>query len=358
LHRLRLIAPTATPAEVEGMVERIDALDVSSEVRTEARAIRNLAARRPLDSGVVAWIMAGAYPGESRRLTQLAASARVPWDLAPLIRALPKNEEPAREVLRRLLLVQLAAASGRLEEARAELEALAANHPDRALEYRILLELASPVSPDADLLRTLRARLRVVQTKAVPRYASMYGVVEPGIYGPRAIVLDAMLTRRIAERIDSAGTMRQGAALATPFEGDYRELVLAEIAVADGAHERALGLMGPGRPEWHRVRPDPLSYLVGLSRWTRIQSLIAVGNEDDALRWLETLPDVGGYDLIYTPQASLLRARILERQGLTGAAAREYRRAAELWEEADPEFEPLVREARLGAQRAGGGPEG
>jgi hypothetical protein len=114
--------------------------------------------------------------------------------------------------------------------------------------------------------------------------------------------------------------------------------------------------MGPGRPEWHRVRPDPLSYLVGLSRWTRIQSLIAVGNEGDALRWLETLPDVGGYDLLYMPHASLLKARILERQGRTGAATREYRRAAELWEEADPGFEPLVREARLGAQRAGGAP--
>jgi hypothetical protein len=238
-----------------------------------------------------------------------------------------------------------------MTEARAELATLGARYPARALEYRVLLELASPLEPSPDELRGLREAVRT--TPALPGRGRvlMDAVSEPGIFAPRAIVLDAMLTRRLGESIDSAGILARGRAISERFIPDYRNYALVEILSASRRHERALAVLGPGRPQWHRVRPDPMSYLAGTSRWARIESLLALGRDDDALRWLETFPDVGGYDLLYLPRASLMRARILERRGRQAEASLAYARAAELWEGADPEFGPLLREALAGAER-------
>lgn len=352
-HLVRLMGPVSSTEEIGEIVGRLIDLGAPEDVLMEARAISALSHRRPLDGRVAEWVTDGTFALESRRLTQLAASARVPWDLAPFIRELPPTEEPRRRVLRRLLLAQLAAASGRMREAHEELDALAATHPDRALEYRILLELSSAIRPSADDLGELRSRLRSLPDSRGPRHALMEAVAASGLYGPRAIVLDAMLTRGLGEPIDSAAVMARGRGRPEEFVPEYWRHVVVEILGATASHERILGVMGPGRPEGHGSRPDPLSYLAGTSRWARIRSLLALGRDEEALRWLQTFPDVGGYDLVYVAQASLLSGRILERYGRRSEAASAYRRAAQLWERADPEFDRLVAQAREGLERTG-----
>jgi hypothetical protein len=149
----------------------------------------------------------------------------------------------------------------------------------------------------------------------------------------------------------------RGRAASHYFDPRRTDDVRAAISNARGDHARALTVLGPGAPEWS-IYADPFSYLVATSKWTRIQSLIALGQYEDALRWLETVPDAGGYDLIYVAPAALLRAQILERRGRAAQAATAYRDAAEIWSSADPSFHSLVDEARRGAERTGAAPAG
>jgi hypothetical protein len=91
-------------------------------------------------------------------------------------------------------------------------------------------------------------------------------------------------------------------------------------------------------------------------RFLRAELLRAAGRDAEALRWYETFPDPGGYDLHYLAPAHLGRARIHERRGERALAAAQYRRVAELWAECDPELRPVVDDARragaaLGATR-------
>lgn len=358
LHRIRLMGPHADPSLLESLLGRLAELDVTAGVWAEANAIVGLNAREPLENHTVEWVTNGSFALESRRLTQLAASARVPYDLSPFIRALPPTDEPQRGVLRSLLLAQLAASAGRMREAREELRLLSNSHPARALEYRILLELANPIPPSQDSLFVLRDRLRSQVSDPGPNEAMMAMVAESGIFQPRASVLDAMLTRRLGEVIDVEAGVRGPEGPMNRSRSDYEKYLQLEDLAADGSDEQLLRSLGPGRPESHRMRPDPLSYLVGVWRWSRIQSLLALGRDEEALRWLGTIPDVGGYDIVYIGEAALLRARLLERGGRLNQAATEYGRALELWGAADPEMTDFVEEARLGVERTGGVPRG
>ena len=57
------------------------------------------------------------------------------------------------------------------------------------------------------------------------------------------------------------------------------------------------------------------------------------------------------FDFVFLAPSHVQRGRILERLGRQKQAAEHYRKALELYKESDPEFEPLVREAREGLVR-------
>jgi DNA-binding SARP family transcriptional activator len=352
LHLMRLMGPTADPDELSLVVRGYEGVHASGDVRREVAAIVALNRRRPSDDAVLDWLPGGSISEESRRLTQLAASSRVPHDLAPLVRALPATDDPYRLTLRWLLSAQLAAASGRMREAHAALDTLSALNPLRALEYRVLLTVASPVPAPPDSLRALRSRLRSEPVhEGSP--LGLWSIVEDRLDIPRAVVLEAMLTVRLGEAVDSTDLRTRGRAASHLFEPTYARYLRTVRFEGEANHARVLATLGPGSPE-SGTYPDPLSYLVGTSKWARIQSLVALGRDEEALRWLETIPDVGGYDLIYIAPASLLRGQILERLGRNPQAAAAYRRAAELWADADGEFDALLHSARDGAERTGG----
>ena len=351
LHLIRLMGPTADAKDIDQAVRHLDRLQPSEDARMEASAIAALNRRRTPDPSVAKWLTRGSFSQESRRLTQLAASARIPYDLAPFIRGLPPTDNGYRRVLRRLLLTQLAASAGRMREAYAELDTLSALNPYRALEYRCFLALSNPIAPPADTLRALQRKLRLIPLRPGSPLG-LWSVTDARIDAPRALVLDAMLSSRLGEPVDTTTLMARGRSASHDFDPAYVSYLRAVVGERAGDHARVLAALGLGSPE-SRQYPDPLSYLVGTSKWERIQSLIALGRDREALRWLETIPDVGGYDLVYIAPASLLRARILERLGRNAQAAEAYRRAAQIWAHADPAFDSLVASARRGAERTG-----
>jgi tetratricopeptide (TPR) repeat protein len=349
LHLIRLMGPSTDADDLEDVVRQYDQARMSDELRSELAAILALNRRRPPDDLVMAWLPRGSAVQESRRLTGLAASVRVPYDLAPLVRALPPTDDLNARILRRLLTAHLAASAGRMREANADLDTLSALSPHRALEYRTFLALASPVAPPDDTLRVLRRSLRSQPVSEGPPLG-LWSVSADRLDTPRALVLEAMLTTRLGEPVDSTTLMETGRAATHVFDPAYVRYLRTVFLEGEGSHARALGLLGPGSPE-SGTYPDPLSYLVGTSKWTRIQSLVALGLNEEALRWLETIPDIGGYDLIYVAPAALLQGQILQRLGRNPEAAAAFRRAAELWADADPEFSGLLQAAREGAER-------
>jgi DNA-binding SARP family transcriptional activator len=349
VHLIRLMGPTADPDDLAMAVQQYPQAHASGEVSREVAAIAALNRRSPSEAEVGDWLPGGGVSAESRRFTQLAASARVPYDLAPVIRALPPADDPSGRTLRWLLLAQLAASSGRLGEAHEALDSLSTFSPLRALEYRSLLAVTSPVPWPAEELRALRRGLRSEPIEAGPPLG-LWSVTQDQLDGPRAIVLEAMLNSRLGEPTDSTELLARGRASSHGFEPAYSRYLRTARFEGEANHARVLGTLGPGSPE-SGTYPGPLSYLIGTSKWARIQGLVALGRDEEALRWLETIPDVGGYDLVYIAPASLLRGQILERLGRNSPAAAAYARAAELWADADSDFDALLSAARDGAER-------
>lgn len=76
------------------------------------------------------------------------------------------------------------------------------------------------------------------------------------------------------------------------------------------------------------------------------QLLRELGRDEEALRWYASFPDPSVYDLMFLAPAQLRRAEIHDRRGERPQAAEHYRRFLELWQDADPELQPLVTQAR------------
>jgi len=87
---------------------------------------------------------------------------------------------------------------------------------------------------------------------------------------------------------------------------------------------------------------------VALSRERFLMAMLLenAGRTEEALMWYGTFEDSGPHDRMYIAPSHLRRARIHQRLGNLETADVHYRAFIELWRDADPEFQPLVEEAR------------
>jgi hypothetical protein len=83
-----------------------------------------------------------------------------------------------------------------------------------------------------------------------------------------------------------------------------------------------------------------------MGRFQRALALEQAGRQEEALRWYASLGQFSTFDLIYAPLGYFQQGKLLEQRNQPAAAAVAYSRFIELWETADPEYQPLVREAR------------
>jgi DNA-binding SARP family transcriptional activator/tetratricopeptide (TPR) repeat protein len=70
------------------------------------------------------------------------------------------------------------------------------------------------------------------------------------------------------------------------------------------------------------------------------------GQWEEAAAWFGGVGTLSIADYAYAAPAALHRGRIAERQGKAPEARAAYRRVLRLWQDADPEFQPMVEEAR------------
>jgi hypothetical protein len=131
------------------------------------------------------------------------------------------------------------------------------------------------------------------------------------------------------------------------------DLVRAQAGESRGNVLARAGLLSDALRHYESVYPMTwfgfrVSAMVsgGLARFQRADALARAGREDEALGWYGSVAEFSTFDLVYAALGHLQRARLLDRRKEAAAAAREYTRFLELWETADPEYQPLVREAR------------
>jgi tetratricopeptide (TPR) repeat protein len=81
-------------------------------------------------------------------------------------------------------------------------------------------------------------------------------------------------------------------------------------------------------------------------RYFRAELLERLGREDEALGWYAAIAERAAYELVYLAPAHRRQAEIYARRGQRNLAAQHYRRFIQLWNEADPELQPAVAEAK------------
>jgi len=87
-------------------------------------------------------------------------------------------------------------------------------------------------------------------------------------------------------------------------------------------------------------------YALGHVRFLRAEILSELGRQEEALSWYASIPGRPLYDLVFMAPSHRRQAEIHERLGNPEKAAEHYARFIELWNESDPELQPLVADAR------------
>jgi serine/threonine-protein kinase len=250
---------------------------------------------------------------------------------------------------------------GRLAAARAE--AASSSVPDQVGEPTFsavvtALSAAHPFYPVSEqALEAARAELLSWNTEIWP------GDAESVLYG-RAD--QAEVTRLYLLGLISA-RMGQGAAArdyATELEGqgplaewgsmvsDLAHTVRALAARSEGRLEDSLAEIEQARYETHYawLTTSPL-HAQSAGRFLRAELLEVAGRDEEALRWYRASTELSFFDVINLAPAHLRRAEIYERLGDEQNAVHHYARFIKLWQDADPELQPMVEEARHALER-------
>ncbi len=257
-------------------------------------------------------------------------------------------------VLTRILLAHAELAQGRWAAASAELDLLSTVAPALARELHIVLATLPFMTLHPGTLRALLA----VTPDGVP--------LSPGYAAPGQLSLQPPWTGRYARGLLHAALGERGPALAIATEleqppaaglrtRDDTLLLALRQQLARGLRVRvlersgntaaALRTLGPPRLPSLRVLPGIMQHPTAAERFLRARLLHELGRDDEALRWLSSIPDPSGYDAVYLAPSHLLQGTILEQRGDTTAAARHYERVAQLYAGADDALQPMRRAA-------------
>jgi DNA-binding SARP family transcriptional activator len=347
LHLARIAGMEGRPRLVDSLASLGLLLDAGRTQRLELRALRAFAGSQRQDQDEVLAEIGRLDDATAINVaTIVAVSAADNEDAVKAVDAAAHRgrSTPARgraEVLRRALLL----AHGRSSEL-GRLEHLApVFHASRVLEYRaVVATLPRPfITMPRDTLLAIRAALSSFPGEARTHIA-LYDT-DREILSFRRLYLLGLLSARIgdlARAAQSADTLEQPPFLSLN-DKEWRlgpaRVLRATVLRANGKSRAALDALGePQISTPDRVVPHPLSYTYAEDRFLRAELLRELHRDDEALRWYETFPDAGGYDLPYLAPALLRRAEIVARRGDAAGAAALRTRAGRLWSHATAEF--------------------
>lgn len=248
---------------------------------------------------------------------------------------------------------------GRVRDAFAEIDAIAAYDPLTATETRALLSLVPLVPTSRETLKRLRAEVEALDPSTVTASGNpsfwfnvledRHEIIRMYLAGALAARLgDASAARAYAEQLQGTEPPKEGGTVTSDLATGLR----AHAARTEGRTEEALESLEQANMYIFYQIPlaSPYDAQV-LERYTRGVLLREMGRYDEALGWLAHLGGVGAAELAYEPAAALRQAEIYEAMGQPDKAAEQYARFVDMWRDADPELQPIVEEARANLRR-------
>ena len=270
------------------------------------------------------------------------------------------------------LLAQIELGRGRWRATTMEIDSTAALDRVLGLEYRGFLTSLPFTPATARELRDARATVAAWKTAPTDRSTSTSNVLRThnGVHPLVRLYLLGTLSSRlgdVAEAERAEAELRRvaqgeagpaGGAAPTPAMDTLRRALAADLAHAvraqrawhDGRAAEALAALERINGE----APIELSanspfYSHVAERFLRAEALHALGRDEEAARYYGGLSE-GRFDIAFLAPAQMRLAEIAERAGDRRAAALHYARAAQLWQDCDPELRPVAERARRKAE--------
>jgi class 3 adenylate cyclase/tetratricopeptide (TPR) repeat protein len=368
LHLIRLEAGDGRIAAMDSLVDRYMTIAGEGERVLEVRAIQAFAhgsateeeevlsaLRTAPDITLLLAVANGSLYGASA-VSRTAATGG-PEDWERLVRLMT---EPSRSPQIRgqgyLWLGCVMLARGRWGDARQELErarGLAA--PALEIYYRSILRLLPFVTTTDEDIEALLDDVRAIPIQPgegdLDPTVDHHGV-EPFVQSYLVGLLGSRLGRADLVGSSVAELERMGG---TPDARTLGPDLARAIEGYDGwrRHESDLALDRFEAMELNVAYPLTFVselYSLAFPRYLRAMSLQELGRGEEAIGWYATL-EVSPFEFVFRGPSHLHRAEIYEQSGETRRAIEHYRAFLALWTDADPEFQPMVAQARAALAR-------
>jgi hypothetical protein len=248
---------------------------------------------------------------------------------------------------------------GRVRDAFAEVDAIAAYDQLTATETRAWLSLVPLVPTNRETLNRLRAEVEALDPSTVTASGNpsfwfnaledRHEIIRMYLAGALAARLgDVSPARAYAERLRGSRPPKEGGTVTSDLATGLR----AQAARAEGLTEDALAALEEVQMDIFYQMPmaSPYDGQV-LERYLRGVLLQETGRYEEALGWLAHLGGVGAAELAFLPAAALRQAEIYEALDEPTKAAEQYAEFVEMWRDADPELQPIVEEVRANLKR-------
>jgi serine/threonine-protein kinase len=261
-----------------------------------------------------------------------------------------------------IALANLAAARGHIDAARATLDSAAALDPRAAAEARATLAAYAFRNADPAELKAARDGLeRAPETPGPPAESSVFLSAHHGLHRHLKAYLLGLLDARLGDPARAARYAAELEKLQAPIDAgsisrDLAQGVRGEIAARrDRPAEVTEAFAGVRRESWYELASASPYFAQPRERFIQAEALAAQGRDADAAVLYQSLSGEGStFELPYIAPAQLRLGEIADRQGRPDEAAQHYARVLELWRDADPALQPLVREARTRLAKARG----
>jgi len=220
-----------------------------------------------------------------------------------------------------------------------------------------------PYAPEQPLvLQALRDEMESWDAAVPPRQTMYFVLPASGEFPTTRLYLlgilcaqlgDSSEALRHADALERASSDEQGTTLGSDLALGVRAEVArlaSEPAVALGHLERIRGHISS-----FASYASPFAGMAR-ERFLRAELLRRLGRDLEALSWYAAIGDGAAYDFAYLGPAQLGQAEIHYERGNREQALEHYRRFVELWSDSDPEFEPMLSNARARIAELEGAP--
>jgi tetratricopeptide (TPR) repeat protein len=250
----------------------------------------------------------------------------------------------------------LATARGRLRAADDEEEAarrvMGRTDPPMFVAFQKLQITLRPFMPhDTAALRALRLDLASAPMPPLPPNAPFneYTAIIPAARAYLLGLASARLGDHAAAReyAAEAAALNSGVPDADAMAAAYAHAVHAESALVQGDLRTALRQIENAAADVpSTLATNSPAYSLTRERFVRAELLRLLGREQEAAAWYASVIDRSTWGLPYYGPVHLRLAGIHDNAGNYDQAIYHYARLLELWDQADPEFQPMVAEAR------------